>query len=154
MLSQDSDLLSYFGSACKERIDLLCFILLFFSVSLEAHRIACVYKKIINECIPELVAAVCARCMTALGPLDEDPNEEVSDAMMENILDRTHLANGAPLPYPETGHGYEVVQQYPVTTGTTSSNNQDGDDIGIVPDSQDGWDIGIVPDSQDGCEMT
>ena len=85
---------------------------------------------------------------------DVPQSAEVSDAMMENILDRTHLANGAPLPYPETGHGYEVVQQYPVTTGTTSSNNQDGDDIGIVPDSQDGWDIGIVPDSQDGCEMT
>ena len=44
--------------------------------------------------------------------LDDVPQSaEVSDAMMEKILDRTHLSKGARLPYPESGPGYEVVQQ-------------------------------------------
>ena len=44
--------------------------------------------------------------------LDDVPQSaEVDNVMLDKILDRTHLAQGAPLPYPESGPGYEVVQQ-------------------------------------------
>jgi len=44
--------------------------------------------------------------------LDDVPqSKEVDVEMLEKILDRSHLANGTPLPYPESGPGYEVVQQ-------------------------------------------
>ena len=33
----------------------------------------------------------------------------VDDATLERLLDRTHLAQGKPLPYPATSVGYEVV---------------------------------------------
>ena len=34
----------------------------------------------------------------------------VDDAMLEKLLDRTHLAQQKSLPYPASGVGYEVVQ--------------------------------------------
>jgi hypothetical protein len=34
----------------------------------------------------------------------------VDDAMLARLLDRTHLEDGRPLPYPASGVGYEVVQ--------------------------------------------
>lgn len=44
--------------------------------------------------------------------LDDVPQSaEVDNIMLDKILDRTHLTQGAPLPYPESGPGYEVVQQ-------------------------------------------
>lgn len=44
--------------------------------------------------------------------LDDVPqSREVDDTMLAKILDRHHLGSGQPLPYDETGPGYEVVQQ-------------------------------------------
>jgi ATP-dependent DNA helicase len=50
--------------------------------------------------------------LRADAPRDDVPQSaEVDDAMLERILDRGHLARSEPLPYPESGPGYEVVQQ-------------------------------------------
>eukprot|EP00889_Picochlorum_renovo_P002017 jgi/Picre1/29047/NNA_004441.t1 len=44
--------------------------------------------------------------------LDDVPqSREIDDTMLAKILDRNHLGTGQPLPYDETGPGYEVVQQ-------------------------------------------
>jgi len=42
---------------------------------------------------------------------DVPQSAEVDDTMLDKILDRGHLTKGTALPYPETGPGYEVVQQ-------------------------------------------
>lgn len=42
---------------------------------------------------------------------DVPQSAAVSKKIMAQILDRTHLVKNAPLPYPESGPGYEVVMQ-------------------------------------------
>lgn len=42
---------------------------------------------------------------------DIPQSAEVDDTMLEKILNRSHLLHGKPRPYPESGPGYEVVQQ-------------------------------------------
>jgi len=42
---------------------------------------------------------------------DVPQSKEVDDASLNKILDRKHLGAGTALPYPESGPGYEVVQQ-------------------------------------------
>lgn len=42
---------------------------------------------------------------------DVPQSKEVNDVMLNKILDRDHLLKGTPLPYAESGPGYEVVQQ-------------------------------------------
>jgi len=42
---------------------------------------------------------------------DDVPQSDVVDeACLARLLDRTHLSQGTPLPYPPSGVGYEVVQ--------------------------------------------
>lgn len=42
---------------------------------------------------------------------DVPQSGEVSDEMLDKILNRDHLARGLPKPYPDSGQGYEVVHQ-------------------------------------------
>lgn len=41
---------------------------------------------------------------------DVPQSDAVDEATLTKLLDRTHLAENKPLPYPATGVGYEVVQ--------------------------------------------
>jgi hypothetical protein len=39
-------------------------------------------------------------------------NSTVSDSVLDRLLDRSHLADRKPCPYPTSGEGYELIAQH------------------------------------------